>query len=105
MAPPNRSRPASGLSRNATAPGPSATFAVRIRKVFLVRVAAIRRRASRRETETRALHGESATGPAKLSIARAGGRERPFRQIKTKGGRVYAGTGAVGSIIARGMIC
>jgi len=49
MTPPYR--PHSRLSATASAQGASATFEVRVRKVFLVRVAAIRRRASSSETE------------------------------------------------------
>ena len=48
MTPPKR--PRSRLSPTALGQRPSATFEVRVRKVFLVRVAAIRRGASRRET-------------------------------------------------------
>jgi hypothetical protein len=53
--------------------GQNATFVGHVRKVFLVRVAAIQRRASRHETEVRVLHGESWTGLVEFSmLVRAG---------------------------------
>ena len=57
MAPPNP--PDSRLSPAAWAQRPAATSGVRVRKVFLARVAAIRRRASTSETEVRARRGTS----------------------------------------------